>query len=153
MSVATSSPSRVSKTTAPMYSARLTYHGRYGSTTAQKAGLGSPFLSNRSGWSGRFGSGKWLSQVCASVVPQDVTRSMTWWYSSKIRKISAYRSACRCCSSSGSSSGYRLLRSDHSYTLTRSEEHTSELQSRENHVCRLLLEKKQTLAQNSPARA
>src|SRR5690606_40659694 len=29
-------------------------------------------------------------------------------------------------------------------TLTRSEEHTSELQSRENLVCRLLLEKKKT---------
>src|SRR5690606_40702044 len=31
----------------------------------------------------------------------------------------------------------------------RSEEHTSELQSRENLVCRLLLEKKKTILQNS----
>src|SRR5690606_40644760 len=30
----------------------------------------------------------------------------------------------------------------HAYLITRSEEHTSELQSRENLVCRLLLEKK-----------
>src|SRR5690606_42027396 len=35
-----------------------------------------------------------------------------------------------------------LLSNTHSITLPRSEEHTSELQSRENLVCRLLLEKK-----------
>src|SRR5690606_8373038 len=35
-----------------------------------------------------------------------------------------------------------LLRIGHRQLLTRSEEHTSELQSRENLVCRLLLEKK-----------
>src|SRR5690606_40480017 len=34
---------------------------------------------------------------------------------------------------------------DHRINLTRSEEHTSELQSRENIVCRLLLEKKNDL--------
>src|SRR5690606_41681157 len=33
-------------------------------------------------------------------------------------------------------------RGDHALTIYRSEEHTSELQSRENLVCRLLLEKK-----------
>src|SRR5690606_33205317 len=46
--------------------------------------------------------------------------------------------------------GRLILRNDTScnfvrkYGLTRSEEHTSELQSRENLVCRLLLEKKNT---------
>src|SRR2546427_8869682 len=34
------------------------------------------------------------------------------------------------------------------YALTRSEEHTSELQSQSNLVCRLLLEKKKTRKQN-----
>src|SRR5215475_15080833 len=34
----------------------------------------------------------------------------------------------------------------------RSEEHTSELQSRENHVCRLLLEKKKQKTSASPPR-
>ena len=33
---------------------------------------------------------------------------------------------------------------DHAVRVDRSEEHTSELQSRENLVCRLLLEKKKT---------
>src|SRR5690606_40757976 len=36
----------------------------------------------------------------------------------------------------------KILESDNLVTRTRSEEHTSELQSRENLVCRLLLEKK-----------
>src|SRR5690606_40087638 len=36
----------------------------------------------------------------------------------------------------------REQRQGHRHTLLRSEEHTSELQSRENLVCRLLLEKK-----------
>src|SRR2546427_7569689 len=36
----------------------------------------------------------------------------------------------------------RLLARIHRYTLHRSEEHTSELQSQSNLVCRLLLEKK-----------
>src|SRR5690606_15180721 len=35
---------------------------------------------------------------------------------------------------------------DHSLAATRSEEHTSELQSRENLVCRLLLEKKNNIS-------
>src|SRR2546422_6240751 len=39
----------------------------------------------------------------------------------------------------------RSLRSDHANVLTRSEEHTSELQSRLHLVCRLLLEKKKTI--------
>src|SRR2546430_8276081 len=38
-------------------------------------------------------------------------------------------------------------------TVTRSEEHTSELQSQSNLVCRLLLEKKKHLARGSPAAA
>src|SRR5690349_19410214 len=38
--------------------------------------------------------------------------------------------------------GYTLLVQSASYTVTRSEEHTSELQSRRDLVCRLLLEKK-----------
>src|SRR5690606_41683723 len=38
--------------------------------------------------------------------------------------------------------GVRKLRGFHRLPLLRSEEHTSELQSRENLVCRLLLEKK-----------
>src|SRR2546430_4315438 len=37
-------------------------------------------------------------------------------------------------------------------TLTRSEEHTSELQSQSNLVCRLLLEKKNPSRQTTPAR-
>src|SRR5690606_41327196 len=37
----------------------------------------------------------------------------------------------------------RLVRHERDLQLARSEEHTSELQSRENLVCRLLLEKKQ----------
>src|SRR5690606_25184077 len=40
----------------------------------------------------------------------------------------------------------RSLGARHSYTLDRSEEHTSELQSRENLVCRLLLEKKNKIS-------
>src|SRR5690606_40585127 len=36
----------------------------------------------------------------------------------------------------------KMALQNHSKTLSRSEEHTSELQSRENLVCRLLLEKK-----------
>src|SRR5690606_41711579 len=38
--------------------------------------------------------------------------------------------------------GWRASRSRSTWTKMRSEEHTSELQSRENLVCRLLLEKK-----------
>src|SRR2546427_5079187 len=38
---------------------------------------------------------------------------------------------------------------DHSGALSRSEEHTSELQSQSNLVCRLLLEKKKTIFANS----
>src|SRR3712207_8059452 len=40
--------------------------------------------------------------------------------------------------------GQHLLLISHLSTLTRSEEHTSELQSRQYLVCRLLLEKKKT---------
>src|SRR5690606_39935429 len=40
---------------------------------------------------------------------------------------------------------------DFSIPLSRSEEHTSELQSRENLVCRLLLEKKKKIRPTSPA--
>src|SRR5690606_39616983 len=36
------------------------------------------------------------------------------------------------------------VREPHEWQISRSEEHTSELQSRENLVCRLLLEKKKT---------
>src|SRR2546427_3827300 len=40
------------------------------------------------------------------------------------------------------------FRSDLYYRLNRSEEHTSELQSQSNLVCRLLLEKKKTMEQD-----
>src|SRR5690606_41443772 len=40
------------------------------------------------------------------------------------------------------SEGKEVFRIDCSISVARSEEHTSELQSRENHVCRLLLDKK-----------
>src|SRR5690606_41992318 len=59
-------------------------------------------------------------------------------------------------SRSGSSNTHRAMNSARNASLTsccarRSEEHTSELQSRENLVCRLLLEKKkQTVAARSP---
>src|SRR4029434_6925189 len=39
----------------------------------------------------------------------------------------------------------------HTHSDTRSEEHTSELQSHLNLVCRLLLEKKKTIASDAPA--
>src|SRR5690606_41749672 len=42
-------------------------------------------------------------------------------------------------------SSYWMPGSAHSHAARRSEEHTSELQSRENLVCRLLLEKKKSL--------
>src|SRR5690606_41684526 len=54
-------------------------------------------------------------------------------------------------SRSVSSTRWRSHRSPTTSTKTRSEEHTSELQSRENLVCRLLLEKKKT-AITSPHR-
>src|SRR5690606_40597642 len=41
--------------------------------------------------------------------------------------------------------GTATVQEDGTWTLTRSEEHTSELQSRENLVCRLLLEKKKSM--------
>src|SRR2546430_5790626 len=44
-----------------------------------------------------------------------------------------------------------LLRLHVSQRLFRSEEHTSELQSQSNLVCRLLLEKKNTIAASTPA--
>src|SRR5690606_40519760 len=46
----------------------------------------------------------------------------------------------------------RFVRVATSTTLKRSEEHTSELQSRENLVCRLLLEKKNTTEQSTERR-
>src|SRR5690606_41661062 len=57
------------------------------------------------------------------------------------------RSASARCPTTGSTSSRRARRSSRSPAATsrrcrRSEEHTSELQSRENLVCRLLLEKK-----------
>src|SRR5690554_7276439 len=42
----------------------------------------------------------------------------------------------------------RTRRSDQQDIVTRSEEHTSELQSRPHLVCRLLLEKKKTISNN-----
>src|SRR2546430_4715345 len=45
-----------------------------------------------------------------------------------------------------------LVRDDLGRVLLRSEEHTSELQSQSNLVCRLLLEKKKTTIQMTPAR-
>src|SRR3712207_9014468 len=67
-----------------------------------------------------------------------------------------YREVIRCCPSGRSSSGARSsLRATPSIgrglnrTSPRSEEHTSELQSRQYLVCRLLLEKKQKLDERS----
>src|SRR5690606_40611180 len=51
---------------------------------------------------------------------------------------------------SGASNGISRARSAASSSWTRSEEHTSELQSRENLVCRLLLEKKKKPHQKYP---
>src|SRR5207302_3148799 len=68
---------------------------------------------------------------------------------SKLRRSRARRLACRfcsrpwrspCCRSRMDRRGPR----QHDGRRDRSEEHTSELQSRENLVCRLLLEKKKT---------
>src|SRR5690606_41977594 len=63
--------------------------------------------------------------------------------------LSATSSSSRCiplndcnCPEARSSSAPRTAFGIHAISLTRSEEHTSELQSRENLVCRLLLEKK-----------
>src|SRR5690606_40652625 len=47
-----------------------------------------------------------------------------------------------CCSIASCSGPSSEGTSSHPYSAARSEEHTSELQSRENLVCRLLLEKK-----------
>src|SRR5438093_6717592 len=43
-----------------------------------------------------------------------------------------------------------MVRADHRHVRRRSEEHTSELQSLTNLVCRLLLEKKKTRKSRSP---
>src|SRR2546430_11214689 len=48
---------------------------------------------------------------------------------------------------STSSLGYRIARNSEGLLWSRSEEHTSELQSQSNLVCRLLLEKKKTRIQ------
>src|SRR5258708_9844691 len=45
----------------------------------------------------------------------------------------------------GFGTGHRGLRSRRTYRFVRSEEHTSELQSPDHLVCRLLLEKKKTI--------
>src|SRR5690606_39892709 len=58
-----------------------------------------------------------------------------WWHSSPVL-------ASRCCRITWTTCPWR--RSLHRWKPTRSEEHTSELQSRENLVCRLLLENKKT---------
>src|SRR5688572_31174173 len=46
----------------------------------------------------------------------------------------------------------RVVEAGHLYLEGRSEEHTSELQSQSNLVCRLLLEKKNVVSENIPAR-
>src|SRR5690606_41384472 len=59
------------------------------------------------------------------------------------RVMRARATATRCCCPPDSSEGF--LRWWPSSPTSRSEEHTSELQSRENLVCRLLLEKKKNV--------
>src|SRR5690349_22844620 len=61
-----------------------------------------------------------------------------WWGSSSFRRMSV-ASACSCCLWAICSSAW---------VKSRSEEHTSELQSRRDLVCRLLLEKKKNKTQN-----
>src|SRR5690606_39851779 len=65
-------------------------------------------------------------------------------YNASASKIVTVRPWTRTMPSSASarSRRLRLLDADALYEKSRSEEHTSELQSRENLVCRLLLEKK-----------
>src|SRR5436309_4822355 len=60
---------------------------------------------------------------------------------------------CRPCAAPAARSRPSGCRSGRSGSCARSEEHTSELQSRENLVCRLLLEKKNTLLVVLPALA
>src|SRR2546427_6243450 len=67
-------------------------------------------------------------------------RSTLFPYTTLFRSPST-RSVTGCCASTPSSSGS-------SPTSARSEEHTSELQSQSNLVCRLLLEKKKQLHEN-----
>src|SRR5690606_40683041 len=73
-------------------------------------------------------------------VPASAPRPPSW------RQPRSPSSACRIrhpCDGSGPD--HHRSRSRRSFLPWRSEEHTSELQSRENLVCRLLLEKKNTL--------
>src|SRR2546422_4904081 len=76
-------------------------------------------------------SGKKFRKVWRSVASAALTRSLTWRYSGRCLMASV-RSRPRS----------RLTGSKTRLSWTRSEEHTSELQSRLHLVCRLLLEKK-----------
>src|SRR6266511_5398219 len=63
-----------------------------------------------------------------------------WSSAEKYRRIADSRFSARCSTEVGTTSGWTP--SETTSVEKRSEEHTSELQSRENLVCRLLLEKK-----------
>src|SRR5688572_32376680 len=75
-------------------------------------------------------------------------RSTLFPYTTLFRSSRRTARACRCSSRTrkGSSSTARIRRcsTDTAASAFRSEEHTSELQSQSNLVCRLLLEKKKT---------
>src|SRR5690606_39814488 len=76
----------------------------------------------------------------------------TWF-----RRLRAgWTSSQACWKGTGSASGKArkksLLRCGTRWWRSRSEEHTSELQSRENLVCRLLLEKKKSIRDSMPAK-
>src|SRR3712207_8275604 len=90
----------------------------------------------------------WSSDVCSSDLPQYVLHPHSRVNSGRLagpdKGIYNGRSVCRCVVateqivfSSQSQRPYRILNE-----IVRSEEHTSELQSRQYLVCRLLLEKK-----------
>src|SRR5438270_7643648 len=73
-------------------------------------------------------------------------RSTLFPYTTLFRSVIAWLSAtvgpCRTCFNNRSSAWRAVLRTAPSKVQARSEEHTSELQSQSNLVCRLLLEKK-----------
>src|SRR5256885_9191868 len=71
-------------------------------------------------------------------------RSTLFPYTTLFRSLTirACRSWCSCCCGSTAPPGWPPPRCARSSSMSRSEEHTSELQSPCNLVCRLLLEKK-----------
>src|SRR5690606_39455455 len=70
------------------------------------------------------------------------TRAFPSWCCGRRRCASAARTSCRCSSRAWARASTSSPPTSSKRCWSRSEEHTSELQSRENLVCRLLLEKK-----------